>query len=106
MVYDVNPDGTIANGKTFFNATAWTKTKPGVPDGMKIDKDGNLFAAGPGGIYVIAPGGAHMGNIETGAPTGNLAWAKTARLFSSPRTEPSIGSSLRPRAPDSKRAQS
>ena len=76
MVYDVNPDGTIANGKTLFNATAWTKNKPGVPDGMKIDKDGNLFAAGPGGIYVIAPDGAHLGSIETGVPTGNLAWGE------------------------------
>jgi len=76
MVYDVNPDGTIATGKTLFNATAWTKNKPGVPDGMKIDKDGNLFAAGPGGIYVIAPDGAHLGSIETGVPTGNLAWGE------------------------------
>ena len=76
MVYDVKPDGTIANGKTLFNATAWTKNKPGVPDGMKIDKDGNLFAAGPGGIHVIAPDGAHLGSIETGVPTGNLAWGE------------------------------
>ena len=76
MVYDVKPDGTIANGKTLFNVTAWTKNKPGVPDGMKIDKDGNLFAAGPGGIHVIAPDGAHLGSIETGAPTGNLAWGE------------------------------
>lgn len=76
MVFDVKPDGTIANGKTLFNATAWTKTKPGVPDGMKIDKDGNLFAAGPGGIHVIAPDGTHLGSIETGVPTGNQAWGE------------------------------
>jgi gluconolactonase len=76
MVYDVLPDGEITNGKVFFNATAWTKTKRGVPDGMKIDKDGNLFAAGPGGIYIIAPDGTHLGSIETGAPTGNLAWGE------------------------------
>jgi gluconolactonase len=76
MVYDVKPDGTIANGKTLFNATPWTKNKPGVPDGMKIDKHGNLFAAGPGGIHVIAPDGAHLGSIETGVPTGNLAWGE------------------------------
>ena len=76
MAYDVKPDGTIANGKTLFNATAWTKNKPGVPDGVKIDKDGNLFAAGPGGIHVIAPDGTHLGSIETGVPTGNLAWGE------------------------------
>ena len=76
MVYDVKPDGTIANGKTLFNATAWTKNKPGVPDGIKIDKDGNLFTAGPGGIHVIAPDGTHLGSIETGVATGNLAWGE------------------------------
>jgi len=76
MMFDVKPDGTIANGKTLFDATAWTKTKPGVPDGMKIDKDGNLFAAGPGGIHVIAPDGTHLGSIEIGMPTGNLAWGE------------------------------
>ena len=43
---------------------------------MKIDKDGNLFAAGPGGIHVIAPDGTHLGSIETGVPTGNLAWGE------------------------------
>jgi gluconolactonase len=76
MVYDVKLDGTIANGKTLFHATTWTKTKPGVPDGIKIDRDGNLFAAGPGGIHVIAPDGTHLGSIETGVPTGNLAWGE------------------------------
>lgn len=76
MVYDVHPDGTIADGKTLFNATKWTKTKPGVPDGIKIDREGNLFAAGPGGILVIAPDGTHLGSIELGVPTGNLAWGE------------------------------
>ena len=76
MVYDVTPDGNIANGKVLFNATAWTKTKKGVPDGMKIDRDGNIFGAGPGGIYVIAPDGTHLGSIETGVPTGNVAWGE------------------------------
>ena len=76
MVYDVKPDGTIANEKILFNATRWTKSKPGLPDGMKIDREGNLFAARPGGIHVIAPDGTHLGSIETGAPTGNLAWGE------------------------------
>ena len=43
---------------------------------MKIDTNGNLFAAGPGGIHVIAPDGTHLGSIETGVPTGNLAWGE------------------------------
>ena len=40
---------------------------------MKVDNDGNLFAAGPGGIYVIAPDGTHLGSLETHVPTGNVA---------------------------------
>lgn len=76
MVFDVKADGTIENGKVLFNATAWTKNKPGVPDGMKVDREGNIFGAGPGGIHVISPDGKHLGRIETGVPTGNLAWGE------------------------------
>jgi gluconolactonase len=77
MVYDVLPDGTIANGKVFFDATAWVKEKrPGLPDGMKIDKDGNIFATGPGGVQVFSPEGKHLGTFDTGVPTSNVAWGE------------------------------
>lgn len=75
MVYDVQPDGTIANGKVFFDATAWAKEKrPGLPDGLKVDKDGNLFATGPGGVHVFSPDGKHLGTFDTGVPTANVGW--------------------------------
>jgi gluconolactonase len=73
-VYDVREDGTFAASRVFFDATAWTKTKQGVPDGLKIDKDGNLFAAGPGGIHIFAPDGTHLGSFATDVPTANCAW--------------------------------
>jgi len=76
LVFDVKADGTIDNGKVLFNATAWTKSKAGVPDGMKVDREGNIFGAGPGGILVISPDGKHLGSIETGVPTGNVAWGE------------------------------
>ena len=76
LVFDVNADGGIGNGRVLFNATEWTKTKPGVPDGMKVDREGNIFGAGPGGIHVFSPDGQHLGSIETGVPTGNLAWGE------------------------------
>ena len=76
LVFDVKADGTIDNGRVLFNATAWTKNKPGVPDGMKVDREGNIFGAGPGGIHVISPDGKHLGSIETGVPTGNVAWGE------------------------------
>ncbi len=74
MAYDVKRDGTIANGRIFFDATAKTKKLPGYPDGMKVDKAGNLFATGPGGILVFNRDGKHLGTINTGEPTGNCAW--------------------------------
>src|SRR4030095_16785197 len=64
MVYDVQPNGTIANGKIFFDATAWAKEKrPGLPDGMQGDKDGHLFAHAHGGAPVFSPGGKHLGTF-------------------------------------------
>ena len=74
MTYDVQEDGMFANGRVFFDATSWTKNKPGAPDGIKVDQEGNLFAAGPGGIHVFAPDGSHLGSFETGVPTANCAW--------------------------------
>ncbi|MBU6399840.1 MAG: SMP-30/gluconolactonase/LRE family protein [Verrucomicrobia bacterium] len=74
MVYDVRPDGTIDHGRIFYDAASLTKDRPGLPDGMKVDLNGNLFAAGPGGILVFSPDGTHLGTIITGEPTANCNW--------------------------------
>jgi gluconolactonase len=75
MAYDVKPDGTIANGRVFFDATSLVgPSKKGLPDGMKVDKVGNLFATGPGGVFVFSPVGKHLGTINTGEATANVAW--------------------------------
>ncbi|AHG91840.1 SMP-30/Gluconolaconase/LRE-like region-containing protein [Gemmatirosa kalamazoonensis] len=75
MAYDVAADGTLARGRVFFDATALAKQgKPGLPDGMKVDRAGNLFATGPGGILVLSPQGKHLGTIAMGQPTANCAW--------------------------------
>ena len=75
MAYPVNADGTLAAGRLFADASAASKAKkPGAPDGLKVDEKGNLFATGPGGVWVIAPDGTHLGTIETGVPTANCAW--------------------------------
>ena len=50
------------------------KPEEGVPDGLEVDGQGNLFAAGPGGIHVFAPDGTRLGRLETGVKTGNLTW--------------------------------
>jgi gluconolactonase len=75
MAYDVLPDGSLARGRVLFDATALVKEgRPGSPDGMRVDKRGNLFAAGPGGILVLTPQGKHIGTIRTGQPTANCAF--------------------------------
>lgn len=72
--FDVDAEGRAWRQRIFFDATAWAKTKPGAPDGMKVDKHGNLFAAGPGGIHVLSPGGSHLGLITFDQAVSNCAW--------------------------------
>jgi gluconolactonase len=75
MAYDLQPDGTIARGRVFFDASPLVaQGRTGLPDGMKIDQKGNIFAAGPGGILVFSPDGRHLGTIMTGERTANLAF--------------------------------
>lgn len=76
LAYDVNADGTVTNGRVFFDATRWRKDPFFGPDGFKLDVNGNLFGARPGGISVIAPDGTLLGTIETGQPTSNVAWGE------------------------------
>ncbi len=74
MAYPVRADGTLGPGREFANARAWVREGDGLPDGLKTDRAGNVFAAGPGGIHVFASDGTRLGRIETGVPTGNLNW--------------------------------
>lgn len=74
MVYDVRGDGGIENGKVFFDATSWVAGRKGLPDGLKVDRLGNLFATAPGGLHVFSPSGKLLGSIETGVATANCAW--------------------------------
>lgn len=77
MVYDVGSDGSIDNGRVFFDATPMVKEgRKGLPDGLKVDRAGNLFATGPGGVLVFSADGSHLGTIETGVPTANCAWGE------------------------------
>ena len=72
--YDVQADGTISNGRVLFDTTAWVATRKGLPDGLKVDQNGILFATGPGGVIILTPEGRHLGTIETGEPTANCNW--------------------------------
>lgn len=75
MAYPVKGDGTIGAGKLFFDATAAAKEKkPGLPDGLKVSRDGTVWATGPGGVLVYSPQGKHLGTLATGVPTANVAF--------------------------------
>jgi gluconolactonase len=75
MAYDIQPDGTIARGRVFFDpAPLVAQGRVGSPDGMKVDRAGNLFATGPGGVLVLTPTGKHLGTIVTGERTANVAF--------------------------------
>jgi gluconolactonase len=74
MAFPVQADGTLGRGRVFSDATSLVNKLPGLPDGMKVDQRGNLFATGPGGIHVFAPDGTRLGRISTGERTSNCAW--------------------------------
>ncbi len=74
MAFAVNDDGTLGKGRVFFDVTYMVNKLPGLPDGMKVDAAGNLFATGPGGVHVFGPDGKRLGRIETGEKTANCAW--------------------------------
>lgn len=74
--FPVTDDGTLGKGNVIFDATKWAgrKDRPGSPDGMTIDKDGRLWASGPGGILVLTPKGKLLGRISTGERTANCCF--------------------------------
>jgi gluconolactonase len=73
-VYDVNDDGTLSNGRRFFEGIGSGVIEEGIPDGMKCDERGNVWVTGPGGVWIISTEGEHLGTIEVPENTGNLAW--------------------------------
>jgi gluconolactonase len=74
MAYPLASDGTLGPGRVFFDRTSEMGKKPGSPDGLKVDREGNVFSSGPGGILVFAPDGTHLGTIATGVATANCAF--------------------------------
>jgi gluconolactonase len=70
--FEVKPDGTITNGKLFFDMNS--SKEQGVPDGMKLDRKGNIYGVGPGGVWILSPEGKHLGTIKAPEDPANLAW--------------------------------
>jgi len=72
MRYTVNPDGSLKDAKVFFDAGPHGHN--GAPDGMKVDQQGNIYSAGPGGVWIFSPEGKHLGTIKFANPVGNLTF--------------------------------
>jgi gluconolactonase len=74
MVYGFRPDGSLDEGRIFYNASSEAKIDSGAPDGMKVRKDGIIFATGPGGVWIFTPDGKHLGTVRTGQATSNCVF--------------------------------
>jgi len=74
--YKVQADGSLDQGRQFAEASAYWKQGEGVPDGMKVDVHGNVFATGPGGVHVFTPDGQRLGRIITDVPTSNVGFGE------------------------------
>jgi gluconolactonase len=77
MRYDVAADGSLTNGRVFFDMTG----APGddAIDGVKVDRVGNLYVSGPGGLWILSPAGTHLGTIVTPEHPHNFAWGDDGR---------------------------
>jgi gluconolactonase len=72
MRYRVQPDGTVTDGMVFLDPS--NDPAPGVPDGLRVDKKGNIYSSGPGGVWIITPEGKHIGTIKVPEVVSNVAW--------------------------------
>jgi gluconolactonase len=81
MAFPVKDDGTLGEGRVFFDASELAKSRRGAPDGLEVDEHGNLWATGPGGVLVISPEGKHLGTLVTGQATSNCAFGEDGKTL-------------------------
>ncbi len=85
MAYGVKDDGSLDEGRVFADATS--ETAEGLPDGLKLDKQGNLYLTGPGGVWIYNPEGKHLGSIQPEEVPANVAWGDDGKtLYMTART--------------------
>jgi gluconolactonase len=70
MRYDVKADDTLENGRVFIDMSG----QKGAPNGMAVDREGNLYAGGPGGLWIMNSGGKHIGTIALPAIPANAVF--------------------------------
>ncbi|MGO9325779.1 MAG: SMP-30/gluconolactonase/LRE family protein [Terracidiphilus sp.] len=72
MRYRMLPDGTLADPTLLYDGTS--DPRPGGPDGMKVDVEGNIYSAGPGGVVILSPDGKHLATLLIPERVANVAW--------------------------------
>lgn len=73
--YDLDEEGMLINGRIFYDATEASKIDKGMPDGLKVDQQGNVYATGPGGVWIFNKEGEALGRIKVNQLTSNCALA-------------------------------
>lgn len=74
MRYDVAQDGTLSNGDVFFDMN--NTDGDDALDGLKVDSQGNVYCAGPDGIWIISSRGKYLGRVRTPEHAANMAWGE------------------------------
>ena len=75
--WPIREDGTLGDGKVLLDVMEFVKKgDPGMPDGMAVDQQGNIWGTGPGGVMIISPKGKLLGRIMMGKPTANCAFGE------------------------------
>ena len=72
--FPVKDDGTLGESRILYDVTSMVGRHRGLPDGMKVDQKGNIWATGPGGVHVLTPEGTPLGRIDTGEATANCGF--------------------------------
>ena len=80
--FPVKADGTLGESKLLYDSTKAAKSgEPGLPDGMAVDKQGHVWATGPGGVYCFAPDGKLLGRLKTGQRTANCKFGDDGKTL-------------------------
>ena len=85
--FEVKPDGRLGPGSIFFDYEALVDKQPGALDGMKTDRDGNVYATAPRGVLILSPAGKLLGRIAVPEDPANVAWGDDGKtLYITART--------------------
>ncbi len=84
--YGVRRDGSLAEGEVFFDMGG--APEPEALDGLEVDREGNLYVSGPGGVWILSPQGRHLGTVRLPELPANFAWGDADRrtLYMTART--------------------